>query len=475
MSFIGNLLGFGRRDQVERVEPEVGGAMEALDYGSSDSLSSPSGWLVKNIAPKTKAGVQVSEQIALTLPVVYACVNRIANPISRFPLKMYRSMPDGSRRVVTADEHPFAARLGLRPNPQMSSRTVRKTTQGHALLAGNGYIEIERNGRGQALGLYPLLPHVTRPVKEGGVHFFRSTINGRNVELAHEDVIHIMDQSQDGFVGISQIAMARQAVGMGLAMEEFGAKFFANDAKSGGFLMHPGKLSTRARENVRGKDWETKASPDSPASRVEAQGGLENAHRVKVLEEGMKFISTTIPPEDAQFLGSREFQIAEIARIYDVPLILLQSQDKQTSFGSGVEQLMIGFVRQTIDPWIDAWEQELNWKLFTDEEKAMGYYVKFNMNALLRGDMKTRAEFYTRLFGVAGLSPNKILALEEEDGIGTIGDHHFVPANFVTLERATDLNYMPAGEASAKPTKADAPDDTDDTEQPAEPEEDASA
>lgn len=440
-----------------RVEPEL----SAIDYGSSDSLSSSGGWLVRNIVPKTKAGTHVSEFTALHLPVVYACVNRIANPVSRFPLKMYRELPDGRRHVVTAEEHPFAARLGLRPNDQMSSRTLRKTAQAHALLWGNGYLEVERNGRDQAVGLYPLQPNVTRPVKERGDYFFRSSIDGRGVELAHRDVIHIMDQSQDGFIGISQIAMARQAVGWGLAMEEFGSKFFANDAKSGGFLMHPGRLSSKAHENVRGKGGEQRAAPENPASRIEAQGGLDNAHKVKVLEEGMKFVPTTIPPEDAQFLGSREFQIAEIARIYDVPLILLQSQDKQTSFGAGIEQLMIGFVRQTIDPWVNAWEQELNWKLFTDEEKAAGYYVKFNMNALLRGDMKTRADFYAKLFGVAGMSPNKILAFEDEDGIGPIGDHHFVPANYVTLERATDPNYQP-GAAPAAPE--DSEDDLDDDE-----------
>lgn len=449
MSFIGDFLGIGRRVRTARVEPNMDGDVSALDYGTSDTLSSPSGWLVKSIAPKTKAGVQVSELTAMTLPVVYACVNRIANPISRFPLRMYRALSDGTRHVVTGDEHPFAALLGVRPNAHMSSRTVRKTSQGHALLWGNGYLHVERDGRHRARGLYPLHPSVTRPAKENGRHFFRSTINGQNVELPHEDVIHIMDQSQDGFVGMSQIAMARQAVGMGLAMEEFGAKFFANDAKSGGFLMHPGRLNTKARENIRGGDGEARRAPESPAAGLEAQSGLENAHRVKVLEEGMKFISTTIPPEDAQFLGSREFQIAEVARIYDVPLILLQSQEKQTSFGSGVEQLMIGFVRQTIDPWVDAWEQELNWKLFTEEERAAGYYVKFNMNALLRGDMKTRADFYTKLFGISGINPNRIMALEDEDGIGPMGDHYFVPANFVTLERATDPNYVPGPTASS--------------------------
>ncbi len=414
-------------------------------YSAPDSMSSPSGWITRMIGGgKTNAGTRVSEYNALQLPVVYACVK-----VARFPLSMYQALPDGSRRKLTAEDHPFASYLGLRPNELMSSRTLRKTSMSHALLWGNGYQEIERNGRNQAVGLYPLLPDRTGPVRENGDHWFRTRINGKQVDLDSGNVLHIMDQSQDGYVGVSQIAMARQALGWGFAMEEFGSKFFANDAKSGGFLMHPGKLSSSAHENIRSKGGEQKASPENPASRMEKQGGLENAHKVKVLEEGMKFITTTIPPEDAQFLGSREFQIAEIARIYDVPLILLQSQDKQTSFGSGIEQLMIAFVRQTIDPWVNAWEEEMNFKLFTDEERANGYYVKFNMNALLRGDMKARAEFYNRLFGVAALSPNMILAKEDEDGIGPMGDHHFVPANFVTLDRATDPNYQPSGAASA--------------------------
>ena len=443
-------------------------------YADGGSISGDgSGWLVRMIGGgKTKSGVAVNEYSALQLPVVWACVNRIANPISRFPLVIFRKLDDGSRRPASSGEHPMAGSLGVRPNEHMSSRTLRKTTQGHALLWGNGYVHVERNRAGQGVGLYPLLPDRTKPVREDGEYAFRSTIDGRSYKFRHEDVLHIMDQSQDGFVGISQIAMARQAVGMGLAMEEFGAKFFANDAKSGGFLMHPGRLGPQAHKNIRGEGGEKKAAPESPAASLEAQGGLENAHKVKVLEEGMKFISTTIPPEDAQFLGSREFQIAEIARIYDVPLVLLQSHEKSTSWGSGIEQLMIGFVTQTIDPWVNAWEQELNWKLFTDEERDRGLYVKFNMNALLRGDMKTRAEYYKALFGVAGLSPNRILGLEDEDGIGPMGDHYFVPANYVTLERATDPDYQPSGTPTTRepePEEAEEPSEpaTESEEEPA--------
>lgn len=431
--------------------------LKAAVFGRSQPVSDHDHWLVRAIGGgKTKAGVPVSEYTAMNLPVVYACGNRISNPVARFPLKIMRKTKLGGTEEVT--DHPLSVRLGTRPNDFMSSRTLRKTVQLQALLWGNGYCEIERNGRGQAVGLWPLLADRTRPVRDGDRLFYRSNVGGRQVEIDQDDVLHIMDQSTDGYVGLSQIAMARQAIGMGLAMEEFGAKFFANDAKSGGFLLHPGKLSGQAHQNLKGANGEKRADPSNPAARIEAQGGLDNAHRVKVLEEGMKFVTTTIPPEDAQFLGSREFQIAEIARIYDVPLVLLQSHEKSTSWGSGIEQLMIGFVRQTIDPWVDAWEQEMNWKLFTEEEQEKGYYVKFNMNAFLRGDMKARAAFYKELFSVAGISPNMICALEDIEPVGPDGDHRFVSAGFTTLDRAI---HAPVPAPSAPQPAADQQSDED--------------
>lgn len=434
-------------------------------YQDAGGFASPGGWLMRAIGGgRTNAGVAVTEHSALRLTPIYACVNRISNPVAWFPLGMYRTRPSGGKERIAAGtgpgQHPFASRIGVRPNDLMSSRTVRKTSQAHALLWGNGYLEIERNRRGQGVGLYPLLPDRTGPVRRNGEHWFETTIDGRRHRLDPDNVLHIMDQSQDGFVGMSQIALHREAVALGLATETFGGKFFANDAKSGGFLLHPGRLGPQAHKNLAGKDGERRENPENPGSRLQDQGGLENAHRVKVLEEGMKFIQTTIPPEDAQFLGTREFQIAEIARIFDVPLILLQSHEKTTSWGSGIEQLMIGFIRQTVGPWIDAWEQELNWKLFTDDEKAEGYYVKFNMNALLRGDMKTRAEFYSKIFAVGGFSPNRILQLEDEDPTGPEGDEHFVPANMVTLKRATDPNYQPNG--SPTPAAEHEPDPEED-------------
>lgn len=426
-----------------RVRVKVGSEMMAMiapEAASTERFApsqpvSQDGFFVRMIGHgKTNAGVFVGEHTARNFPIVYACVNRISNPIAHFPLRIMKRAADG-RSSEEASDHPLSRRLKMRPNDLMSSRTFRKTIQSHALLWGNGYAEIERNGRGQAVGLWPLMPEVTRPKKSGGRFFFETKIDGKRFEIDHGDVIHIMDQSQDGYVGLSQVGLARQAIGMGLAMEEFGAKFFANDAKSGGFLMHPGKLTPSAKGNLRGPNGERQAAPESPAAALERQGGLDNAHRVKVLEEGMKWITTTIPPEDAQFLGSREMQIAEVARIYDVPLILVQSHEKSTSWGTGIEQLMIGFYQQTIAPWVGAWEEEFNWKLFTEEEQALGYHVKFNMNALLRGDMAARSAFYKAMFEL-GMTMNQILALEDMNGIGPNGDVNFVSNNVQTVERA---------------------------------------
>jgi HK97 family phage portal protein len=415
------------------MEAAFGTSFQAADrHGPSDSLSSGDGWFVRMLGGgKTSAGASVSEYSAPYLPVVYACLNRIGNPIANFPLEIKQR--DGLGGSTSVTQHPMSQRLGLRPNDYMSSRSLRKTTQGHALLWGNGYQEIERNQRGEAVGLWPLLPDRTRPHRVEGVLEYRTNIDGRTFRIDHGDVAHVMDLSHDGYIGYSQVAIAREAMGMAKALEEFGGKFFANDMKSGGFLMHPGRLSGNARSNIKGPD--NRANPERPEAALEKQGGLDNAHRVKVLEEGMKFIQTTIPPEDAQFLGTREFQIAEIARLYDVPLVMLQSHEKSTSWGSGIEQLMLGFIRQTVLPWVEATEQEYNWKLFTEDQRDAGMFVKFNMNALLRGDMAARATFYKQMFEL-GMTINQILALEDMNGIGADGDVNFVSNNVQTLDRA---------------------------------------
>jgi HK97 family phage portal protein len=395
-------------------------------FGPSQSVSDPNHWIVRAIGGRSKSGVNVTEFGALNLPVVYACINRISNPIGMFPIQVFKR-GDGDTAVEDSG-HALNNILRRRPNPYMNARTMKKTGQAHALLWGNGYIEIQRNNRGDVVGLWPLLPWNTTVERVGDELRYRTTIESKSFNLPDANVIHLMDLSLDGYCGLSQIHLAREAVGLALAAEQFGEKFFANDAKSGGFLQHPGKLGDKAVDNIQ--------------TSMEEQGGLDNAHRVKVLEEGMKYISTTIPPDDAQFLATREFQIAELARIYNVPLFLLQSNERDTSWGSGLEQMMIAFIVHTLQPWTEAWEQELNWKCFSDAERAQGYFVKFNMNALLRGDMAARAAFYKSGLDGGWLlrsEPREKEDLPPVDGLDQpLQQANMVPSNSIPGEGVTE-------------------------------------
>jgi HK97 family phage portal protein len=404
-------------------------------FGPSSFVSDANGWMIRAMGGgKTESGVAVSEFSAITLPAVYACVSIIADNLAQLPLNVYRSLPGGGREQVT--DHPLHAILHDQPNDDMSSFVFRQTVSHHALLWGNGYAEIERTRGGDPVGLWPLFPDRTWPDKPAGSRLrYRTAVNGQSVNLPPEDVLHIPALGFDGLIGYSPVSVARQAVGLGLAAERFGAKFFANDAKSGGFLMHPGKLGDKATGNV--------------AESFQKQGGADNAFKVKVLEEGMKFISTTIPPDDAQFLATREFQVAEIARIFRVPLVLLQSMEKSTSWGSGIEQMMIGFVVWTIQPWLVRWEQEINRKLLTEAERAAGYFVKFNLNALLRGDMKARAAFYKELYLIRAMNPNEVRALED------LNPYEGGEAFYVAPGSEPD----PEGDAGGDPDADESPDD----------------
>lgn len=316
----------------------------------------------------------------MQLPVVYAAVGIIADGLAQLPIEV-RQVSGGSDELVT--QHPASDLFERQPNPYMTPFTFDDVTATHTLLWGNGYAEIQRTRNGELAGLWPLLPDRTAPKKtpDGDV-YYQTTVDGESVPLAMSDVLHFPAIGFDGLVGYSPIWMCRQAVGMALAMEKFGGKFFSNDMKSGGFILHPGKLGDKAVQNL----------TDSLASR----GGLDNAHRVKVLEEGAKFVQTTIPPEDAQFLGSREFQTAEIARIYRIPLHMLQSVSGSTSWGSGIEEMTMGFLKYTLSPWIIRREQEMNRKLFTQRERLQGLRVRYDVSGLLRGDTSARSEFYTR-------------------------------------------------------------------------------
>src|ERR1044072_2695107 len=223
----------------------------AATYGLRQSVAEYDHWLLRVVGGgKTTAGPAVNSWWAIQYPVVYACMNRIANPLAMFPLGVMERSSNGGGVPVT--QHPMSDRLSLRPNDFMSKRTLVKVGQYHTLSWGNGYLEIERNNAGEAQGLWALLSWNTAPQhdRSTGRRYYRTSIDGKQFEIDHGDVIHVMDLSQDGYVGMSPIACARQAIGMGIAMETFGGKFFANDAKSGGFPMHPGRLGGGAIAHI---------------------------------------------------------------------------------------------------------------------------------------------------------------------------------------------------------------------------------
>ena len=299
----------------------------------------------------------------------------------------------------------------------------------HLLLWGNAYAQIIRNGRGEVIALYPLMPNRMSVDRDGDGKIYYTytrvqedapTMEGNIFVLSPEDVLHIPGLGFDGLVGYSPIAMAKNSIGMAIACEEYGSKFFANGAAPSGVLEHPGTIKdpSRVRES-----W------------TQSFGGSANAHKVAVLEEGMKYTPISISPEQAQFLETRKFQINEIARIFRVPPHMVGDLEK-SSF-SNIEQQSLEFVKYTLEPWIIRWEQSISRSLLSIEEKRK-YFVKFNVDGLLRGDYQSRMNGYATARQNGWMSANDIRELENLDRISPEegGDLYLINGNMLPLKNA---------------------------------------
>lgn len=333
---------------------------------------------------RTTSGKPVNERTAMQTTAVYACVRILAEAVASLPLHVYEYQDDGGKKLV--HDHPLYYLLHDEPNPEMTSFVFRETLMSHLLIWGNAYAQIIRDGAGRVLGLYPLLPDKMDVQRDdrGNIYYVYSRNSDENpmfkeygdIRLKAEDVLHIPGLGFDGLIGYSPIAMAKNAVGMTLACEEYGASFFANGANPGGVLEHPGVLKdpSKVRES-----WNS------------VYRGVNNAHKIAVLEEGMKYQQIGIPPEEAQFLETRKFQINEIARLYRIPPHMVGDLDK-SSF-SNIEQQSLEFVKYTLDPWVIRWEQSLQRSLLLPGEKGK-YFIKLNVDGLLRGDYQLRMNGY---------------------------------------------------------------------------------
>lgn len=375
----------------------------------------------------TSAGRTVTERSAMQMTAVYSCVRILAEAIAGLPLHVYRYKDGGGKEKAV--DHGLYRLLHDEPNPEMTSFVFRETLMTHLLLWGNAFAQVVRNGLGEVIGLYPLQPNrmsVGRDLDTKSLYYEYQTSwdepagQYQTIRLTPNDVLHVPGLGFDGLVGYSPIAMARNAIGLAQATEDYGASFFANGAAPGGVLEHPGTIKdpSRVRES-----WQA------------TFGGAQNGNKVAVLEEGMKYTPISVSPEQAQFLETRKFQINEIARIFRIPPHMIGDLEK-SSF-SNIEQQSLEFVKYTLDPWVIRWEQAITKTLLSAREKQQ-LFVKFNVEGLLRGDYQSRMEGYAVARQNGWMSANDIRELENLDRIDEAdgGDLYLVNGNMLPLPMA---------------------------------------
>lgn len=380
-------------------------------------LNNPSG-ISRYFFGGTTSGKSVNERSAMQTTAVYACVRILAETIASLPLNLYVYVDDGKKR---AREHPLYSILHDAPNPEMTSFIFRETLMSHLLLWGNAYAQIVRNGLGEVIGLYPLMPDKMSVSRDENKELIYTYHKGSgNVTFFRDEILHVPGLGFDGLIGYSPIAMAKNAIGIAMATEEFGASFFSNGASPGGILEHPGTLKdpSKVRES-----WN------------QLFQGSGKANRVAVLEEGMTYRPIGIPPNEAQFLETRKFQTEEICRIYRVPPHLVADLDKATF--SNIEHQSISFVVHTIRPWLVRLEQAMNLQLLSESDRKR-FFTEFNADGLLRGDYQSRMSGYATARQNGWMSANDIRRLENlnlipaEEG----GDLYLINGNMTKLKDA---------------------------------------
>lgn len=374
-------------------------------------------------------GRSVTEDSALSIVAVFAAVRVLSEDVASLPLHIYRDLPGGGKARAT--EHPTYRVLHDSPNPEMTAMVWRETSMGHLLTWGNAYSEIVRNSSGQVVQIWPLRPDRMQVLRDGqGRRVYRYRLpSGEQTDLPPERVFHIPALGFDGVVGYSPIAKARRALEVAMAAEEFGGRFFGNDARPGVVLRHPKTLSDTAKTNL-AKDWEEKHQ------------GLSNAQRVAILEEGMEVTEIGVPPEDAQFLETRRFGIEEVARLYRIAPHKIGELSRATY--SNIEEQNIDHVVSALRGWTVRIEQQANKDLIG----IPGYFAEHLLDGLLRGNTLARYQAYAIARQWGWMSADEIRDRENlnprPDGHG--GDY-LVPLNMTATGEAAPSNNgrAPAG------------------------------
>jgi HK97 family phage portal protein len=381
---------------------------------------------------KVASGASVTEGTALRVSTVLACIAYITNSVASLPKITYRRTTGSNKERAT--NHPLYNVIGSRPNPLQNDFEFCETLQGHALLWGNAYAEIEQDGAGRVKNLWPLRPDRMKiDVTPVGLVYTYITPSGEEVVL--RNVMHLRGLGNDGLIGYSPIQLARESIGLAMAEEEYRSRFFGNNASPGGILSHPHTLGKQAMDNLR-EQWET------------AHAGLSQAHRVAILEEGMTWQQIGLPAKDLEFIEGRKYQALEICRIFNVRPYKIGIMEPGTVSYASVEQQSIDSYIDTVRPWLCRWERKFN-DLFREEDRR-DYFVEFLLDAVLRGDSKTRAEVL-RIWRDEGIiNANEWRALENMNEIPDEGGaDYWRPSNFVVVgqEQLALPNTQPNGVA----------------------------
>lgn len=395
-------------------------AQRALSTGGLDPHAGTGFWL------GGRSGVNVDENTALTYSACWAAVNRISSTIASLPCLTYQSdskSVGGSRQK--ADRHPVAPLLRWAPNPEMSSMSFFETVIAHMLTWGNGYAEIELTGAGQPYALWPIAPNRVKVERDKVSRQLIYKVRRGENSSSREDVLqpfqmlHLAGLGFDGVVGYSVIRMARESMGLGMAAEQFGQAFFGNGASAAGMLSHPSQLGDDARTRLR-QDWER------------LHRGPGNAGRVAVLEEGMTYTPLSIPPDDAQFLQTRQFQVSEVARWYGIPAHLIGDLTRSTN--NNIEQQGEEFLMYCLRPWLVRIELELRRKLLSPADLADGYFQEFDTRELLRGATADRFTAWGKAITDGWMSVNEV---RHEENLAPVvgGELYRFPLNVTTLDK----------------------------------------
>lgn len=389
--------------------------------------SAPPEWFLTSMGRRlSKTGVVVNEQTAMQFTAVYSCIQVLAQTLASMPIILYRDkkVGDKSSGKDRASDHPLYDILKTAPNKEIPSMYLKETMMGHICSSGNGYAQIQRNRRGEVLGLN-LLPWTATDVKRNRDTYeieYSTNDRGKTVKLDPSEVLHIPGLGFDGVKGYSPIRMAMEAIGLGMAAEEFGSSFFGNGANAGGVVEYEDRMSAEAKTEFR-------------KSFMEKYGGLSKSNSVLFLENGSKYTKVAIPNNEAQFLETRRFQKEEIASMYRVPLHLIQDLERSTN--NNIEHQSLEFVMFTMLPWFTRWEQFINFKCLTKEERQKGYFAEFLINALLRGDTEARAKMLHLMRQDGVINADQWRELEnmnpQEDGQGK---HYLINGNMTSVETA---------------------------------------